>query len=87
MMTLWSLGVKNSWDEWVGTERLMTLTEANLEKQRKLFKSHNGEKNKGRVSQAKKNALTGESASIVARYLNMGASRLVSLVEHLDLTL
>lgn len=51
-----------SWDEWVGSDRLMKYTEANVEKQKKLFKNQNGDKNlKGRMAQSKPKSTTGNS--------------------------
>lgn len=48
------LGWSKNWDEWVGTDRLMKYTEANIEKQKKLFKNQNGDKSfKGRMAQSK----------------------------------
>ncbi|KAJ7525268.1 hypothetical protein O6H91_17G043500 [Diphasiastrum complanatum] len=48
------LGWSKNWDEWVGADRLMKVTEANLEKQRKLFKYQNGDKRlKGHIPQGK----------------------------------
>lgn len=48
------LGWSKNWDEWVGTDRLMKYTEANIEKQKKLFKNQNGDKSfKGRIAQNK----------------------------------
>ncbi|KAJ7525264.1 hypothetical protein O6H91_17G043500 [Diphasiastrum complanatum] len=52
--TMVSSSMKPSWDEWVGADRLMKVTEANLEKQRKLFKYQNGDKRlKGHIPQGK----------------------------------
>ena len=49
-----------SWDEWVGADRLMKCTEANLEKQKKLFKNQSGDKIlRGRMPQSKPKGTTG----------------------------
>lgn len=48
------LGWSKNWDEWVSADRLMKPTEANLEKQKKLFKNQTGDKqSKGRVPAGK----------------------------------
>ncbi|KAG6550995.1 hypothetical protein Mapa_007611 [Marchantia paleacea] len=53
------LGWSKNWDEWVGTNRLMELSDENLEKQKKLFKDQNVDKqSKGRVSQGKQKTPT-----------------------------
>ncbi|BBN03313.1 mortality factor 4-like protein 1 [Marchantia polymorpha subsp. ruderalis] len=53
------LGWSKNWDEWVGTNRLMELSDENLERQKKLFKDQNVDKqSKGRVSQGKQKTLT-----------------------------
>lgn len=45
----------NSWDEWVGVDRLMKYTEENIEKQQVLEKTQGVDKNpkSGRSSQTK----------------------------------
>ena len=49
-----------SWDEWVGADRLMKCTEANLEKQKKLFKNQSGDKIlRGRMPQSKPKGTAG----------------------------
>eukprot|EP00250_Pteridium_aquilinum_P034886 c8265_g1_i1 orf=374-1294(-) len=53
------LGWSKNWDEWVGSDRLMKYSEANVEKQKKLFKNQNGDKNlKGRMAQSKPKSTT-----------------------------
>lgn len=48
------LGWSKNWDEWVGPERLMKPTEANLDRQKKLFKNQTGDKqSKSRVPAGK----------------------------------
>jgi mortality factor 4-like protein 1 len=49
------LGWSKTWDEWVGSERLMKLTEPNLEKQRKLFKTQ--QSSRSRVPAGKQKGL------------------------------
>ncbi|KAI5059453.1 hypothetical protein GOP47_0025772 [Adiantum capillus-veneris] len=48
------LGWSKNWDEWVGSDRLMKYSEANVEKQKQLFEDQNSDKNlKGRIAQSK----------------------------------
>jgi mortality factor 4-like protein 1 len=43
-----------SWDEWVGADRLLKYTDANVEKRMKLLKNQSGDKSlKGSVQQTK----------------------------------
>ncbi|CAM6125996.1 unnamed protein product [Calypogeia fissa] len=53
------LGWSKNWDEWVGTDRLMALTDKNLEMQKQLFKNQNVDKqSKGRLPQGRQKAPT-----------------------------
>lgn len=54
----------NSWDEWVGTDRLMKHTEDNVLKQQALDKKQGMEKNtkSGRSAQAKPKSSAGVSS-------------------------
>lgn len=58
----WVQYISNSWDEWVGEERLMKHTEENVTKQLALDKKQNVDKNvkSGRSSQAKAKSSTGK---------------------------
>lgn len=51
----------NSWDEWVGIDRLMKLTEENIQKQQELKKKQDTDKSSkgGRGSQMKTKGYTG----------------------------
>jgi len=56
----------NSWDEWVGEDRLMKHTEENVMKQLALDKKQNVDKNvkSGRSTQAKGKTSTGNQCSL-----------------------
>lgn len=58
--------ISNSWDEWVGEERLMKHTEENVMKQQALDKKQNVDKNvkSGRSSQGKAKSSTGKPCSL-----------------------
>ena len=59
------MGISNSWDEWVGEDRLMKHTEENVLKQLALDKKQNVDKNvkSGRSTQAKGKTSTGNQRS------------------------
>ncbi|KAJ8425130.1 hypothetical protein Cgig2_011096 [Carnegiea gigantea] len=54
--------VSNSWDEWVGADRLMKYTDDNIQKQQALEKKQGADKNhkSGRSTQAKPKGSTGQ---------------------------
>ena len=56
----------NSWDEWVGTDRLMKHTDENLQKQRALDKKQGVDKSSksGRSAQTKPKASSGNSIAL-----------------------
>jgi len=58
--------ISNSWDEWVGEERLMKHTEENVLKQQALDKKQNVDKNvkSGRSSQGKAKISTGKPCTL-----------------------
>lgn len=47
---LFSLSLFNSWDEWVGIDRLMKHTEENVQKQQELKKKQDTDKNGGKAA-------------------------------------
>lgn len=58
---LWLQHLSNSWDEWVGADRLMKHTEENVMKQQALDKKQGVDKNpkSGRSAQTKPKSSTG----------------------------
>lgn len=62
----------NSWDEWVGMDRLLKFTDENIKRQQALAKKQGADKHPktGRSSQMKPKSSTGEVYSLMLLKIN-----------------